>query len=85
MTSAQITIEFLSKVHENSKNEILSHIASNYGITVEEAYIEVTDNEAESLLDYVNGNVRVATNILMQKYLLFKSIKNKDIVFKSVL
>jgi hypothetical protein len=51
-----------------TKAEILGNIAANYGITSEEAFAEVTDAEAEHLLDYVTGPARLATSALMQRH-----------------
>ena len=62
------TAAFLATVDAKSKTAILENIAKHYGITVDEAYEEVTDPDAEHLLDYVTGAGRSATSILMQKH-----------------
>jgi len=62
------TSKFLAVIDSASKNAILSNIAKTYGITEQAAYDEVTDTDAESLLDYVTGPERAATSVLMQKY-----------------
>lgn len=59
---------FLNAIDAKTKAAILENIAKNYGITSEEAYEEVTDAEAEHLLDYVTGPERAATSVLMQKH-----------------
>lgn len=62
------TAAFLAAIDAKTKNMILVNIANHYGITTEEAYEEVTDEEAEHLLDYVTGPERMATSALMQKH-----------------
>jgi DNA-binding XRE family transcriptional regulator len=49
---------FLDVIDAKTKAEILNNIANHYGITAEEAFAEVTDSEAEHLLDYVTGPAR---------------------------
>mgnify|MGYP003405629814 CR=1 FL=1 len=68
MTNGNFTIAFLKSIDKRTKNEILSNIAKHYGITDEEAYEEVTDKDAENLLDYVTGPTRAATSVLVQKF-----------------
>jgi hypothetical protein len=70
MKNSTFTIAFLNSTDLNVKNEILSNIANHYGITNEQAYEEVIDEEAESLIDYVNGNIRSAISVLIQKFKL---------------
>lgn len=62
------TAKFLKTITPEAKKMILDNIANHYGITIGEAEKEVCDPEAEYLLDYVTGNMRVATSVLMQKY-----------------
>jgi hypothetical protein len=62
------TAKFLSVIDVRTKNDILTNIASHYGITVSEALAEVTDRNAEHLLDYVTGPMRAATSVLMQRH-----------------
>lgn len=62
------TAAFLNAIDAKTKAAILENIAKHYGITSEEAYEEVTDAEAEHLLDYVTGPERAATSVLMQKH-----------------
>ena len=70
MTPARHTEIFLNMICQEVRVRILSNIADHYGITLEEAYLEITDPEAESLLDYVTGPERAATAALMRKYLI---------------
>ena len=50
---------------------ILENIAKNYGISAQDALAEVTDSEAENLLDYMTEPARSAASVLMQKHGLF--------------
>jgi hypothetical protein len=67
MKNSQINAAFLAATDVATKNAILANIANHYGITSAEAYAEVTDVEAEHLLDYVTGPERAATSVLMQR------------------
>lgn len=62
------TANFLASIDNKSKAMILENIAAHYGITAQQAYEEVTDEEAEHLLDYVTGPCRAATSVLMKKH-----------------
>ena len=68
MTASQTTAKFLAAIDAATKSAILSNIASNYGISQSAAYDEVTDDEAEHLLEYVTGPQRAATSALMQRH-----------------
>ena len=68
MTNAQINAKFLSATDAATKAAILANIAKHYGISSAEAYEEVTDEEAEHLLDYVTGPERTAASILMKRH-----------------
>jgi hypothetical protein len=59
--------QFLSKIDSEAKALILDSIAVHYGITPEEAYAEVADENAEHLLDYMIEPQRSATSVLMQR------------------
>ena len=59
---------FLNQIDNKTKTEILKAVASHYGINEKEAYEEVIHEEAENLLDYLTGSIRLATSMLMQKY-----------------
>ena len=53
MNNAQINAKFLFSHRRSHKAAVLANIAKHYGITSAEAYAEVTDEEAEHLLEYV--------------------------------
>ena len=59
---------FLAVIDADSKAEILESIAKHYGISAQEAYDEVTDDEAEHLLDYMVEPMRSAASVLMQRH-----------------
>ena len=59
---------FLSAITAEARNSILAAIATNYGITLNEALDEVTHDEAEHLLEYLTGGARAAASVLMQKH-----------------
>lgn len=62
------TKQFLNKVGEGTKNEILKSIAGHYGISTKEAFEEITHEESEHLLDYLTEPQRSAVSVLMQKH-----------------
>ena len=62
------TASFLAKIDSKSKSMILENIAKNYGISARAAFAEVTDSEAENLLDYMTEPARSAASVLMQKH-----------------
>lgn len=62
------TASFLAKIDSKSKSMILENIAKNYGISAQAALAEVTDSEAENLLDYMTEPARSAASVLMKKY-----------------
>ena len=66
--NAAITKAFFAATDAKTKTEILAAIAKHYGISQSEALEEVTDDEAESLLDYLTGSVRTATSLLIKRH-----------------
>ena len=62
------TAKFFAVIDAATKAAILANIAKHYGITSEQALAEVTDADAEHLLDYVTGSTRVAASALMQRH-----------------
>lgn len=67
-TAQAATIAFFAATDAKTKTEILAAIANHYGISESEALEEVTDEEAESLLDYLTGYDRTATSLLMKRH-----------------
>lgn len=66
MANGSNNARFLSKIDSKSKSMILENIAKHYGISTQEAFSEVTDSEAEHLLDYMTEPARSAASVLMQ-------------------
>lgn len=60
--------KFLSVVDSETRSSILQAVATHYNITPSQAYEEVTDSEAEHLLDYLVEPIRRATSLLMQRH-----------------
>lgn len=71
MTNAEINKHFLSVITLKLRDSILSAIAAHYGITKEEALEEVTDAEAELLVEYLTGPIQTQTYSLMKGHCLF--------------
>jgi hypothetical protein len=67
MTNAQKTYGFLRNADARVRDQIIGNITSHYGISRSEAFDEVTDPDAEHLLDYLTEPVRSATRVLMQR------------------
>lgn len=67
-TNAAITKAFFRIIAAPTKRIILTCIADHYGISTEEAFDEVTNDEAEDLCDYLTGSTRTATSALMQRH-----------------
>ena len=68
MTNAKTTARFFAVTDAKTKSAILDNIAKHYGVTQNEALVEVTDCEAESLLDYLTGPTRDAISVLMKRH-----------------
>ena len=64
----KITLRFFELTDAETRNDILQAIAEHYDITTDEALAEITDDEAEHLLDYLIGPVRTAAYVLMQRH-----------------
>ena len=60
--------QFLAVIDGDTKTAILESIAVHYGITSEQAYAEVADEQAEHLLDYMVEPQRTAASVLMQRH-----------------
>ena len=50
------------------KSAIISNIAKHYGINIYEAELELYDDEAENMMDYVTGPERAAISVIYQKF-----------------
>jgi hypothetical protein len=65
MTNADMTKKFFGATTVHVRDLILRNIAEHYGVTWQDALDEVTQDEAECLLDYVTGPERDRTMRLM--------------------
>jgi hypothetical protein len=70
MTASQKNAIFLSATDVTTRRDVLSNIARHYGITADDALAEVTDPDAEHLLEYLTGSVRSAVSVLMRRHAL---------------
>lgn len=68
MSQGKSNKSFLEVIDDPTKKEILKNISIQYGISEAEAFDEVTDDEAESLLDYLVEPCRSATSVLMRRH-----------------
>jgi hypothetical protein len=66
MSKSKNTQKFLDSVPAKTRTAILSNIANHYGITNAQALEEVTDVDAEHLLDYVTGPEREDFSLFMK-------------------
>jgi hypothetical protein len=67
MTNQEINKAFFTATDLKTQNAVLDFIANHYGITRQEAFEEVTHEESEHILDYLQGDVRAAVNVLIYK------------------
>jgi len=56
------------KTDSKTRDEVLSAVAIQYGISKEEALEEITNEQAEHLLDYLTGTTRTAISLLMRRH-----------------
>jgi ribosomal protein S24E len=68
MTNSEITKAFLLNTDTKTENLIVNNIAKHYGITSEEVYDEIYDEEAESLMDYITSEVRPVVSLLFNQF-----------------
>lgn len=71
MDNSSINRQFLNSLDSESRLEVLSNISSHYGLSVEEAFEEVTGEDAEHLLDYLTGSLREDAQSLMSRHGLY--------------
>lgn len=70
MSNGQINKMFLEVTDKQTRESVLDAIAKHYGITWKEVIEEITHEESEHLLDYLTGEVRAATHVLMRRHKL---------------
>ena len=69
MTTGAKNKAYLESLTATQKATILYNVASNYLINTEMALEEITGDEAESLLDYLSGDLRTEVYGHMQRSL----------------
>ena len=72
MTNATINSRFLAPTDTKTRSQILGAIAKHYGITADQAFNEVINEDAEHLLDYLTEPVRSAARVVMARHGLSK-------------
>lgn len=70
MTQQALTTAFLQQLSPKLKNTVLKNIASHYSITINEAYSEVTHEDAEGLMEYITGPERAAISLFYKQFCL---------------
>ena len=66
LNSGQKNQIFLESIDSKIRLQILDSIAKHYGITRQSAFLEVTDEEAENLLEYLTYEIRTATSLMLK-------------------
>ena len=77
MTNSEITKAFLSVVDLETLELIVDNIAKQYGITTDQVFDEIFDEEAESLMDYITGEIRPTVS------LFFNEFKKRSLQFRN--
>ena len=70
--SGEANKKYLDVLVSDAKEKILSGIASHYGISIEDAYDEVVDKDAEYLFEYMVSNDRMKVYKAMNEFGLVK-------------
>jgi hypothetical protein len=70
LNNGKINEAFLWTLDGKTYGEIVGSVAKHYGITMEQATDELTDDEAENILEYLQGGVRNGCSALFQKWKL---------------
>lgn len=68
MRNADITRKFFTLTDAATKAAVLQNIAGHYQISTAEALAEVTDPDAECLLDYITGPARAGALALYRRH-----------------
>lgn len=68
MENSEQTKLLLNSIDSQIKSEILSNISDHYGITEDEAFEEITDEEAHNILEYITGGLRAKLKAIMLKF-----------------
>ena len=68
MTNADINILFLDSLDFKIVNQITANIANHYGCTSQEALLELMEDEAESIMDYITGSLRPVIALFFKQF-----------------
>ncbi|GAB4486735.1 MAG: hypothetical protein OHK0019_00910 [Saprospiraceae bacterium] len=74
MKNSEINRAFLNGTTAEMKAIILQNIANHYGVSTKEIYEELTDEEAENIMDYITGKERAAIHVIYKKFCYSKGI-----------
>ena len=72
INNGKINEAFLYTLHGNVYQEIVGSMARHYGISIDEATDELIDDDAENILEYLQGTYRTACRVLFQKWKMAK-------------
>ena len=70
INNGKINELFLSTLDGKTYQEIVGSMANHYGITIDQATDELIDEDAENILEYLQGGVRRGCSALFQKFKL---------------
>lgn len=68
MNNGKINEAFLLSLDGKTYQEIVGSMAKHYSITIDQATDELIDDEAENILEYLQGGVRKGASALFQKW-----------------
>ena len=70
INNGKINEAFLLSLDGKTYQEIVGSMAKHYGITIDQATDELIDEEAENILEYLQGGARSRCSVLLQKWQL---------------
>jgi hypothetical protein len=70
MNNGLLNEKFLTSLNKEVKNTILKNVSNHYHIDTNEAYQELIHEEAENILEYLTNDVRSATKLFYDKFIL---------------
>lgn len=69
MTNSEITKEFLLNTDTKTANVIVNNISAHYGITTDEVFDEIYNEDAQSLMDYITGDIRKTVSLIFNRFI----------------
>jgi hypothetical protein len=70
MNKGVLNENFLNSIDKEFKNTILKNVSNHYKIDTNEAYLELIDDDAENILEYLTNDVRVISKIYYDKFII---------------